>query len=129
MGQFFANLCGSTEKRVPLLNEIKESKSEIIKLQSTNDVYITIGIDVGGTNTDSCFIQNNEDGLNIISWAKSPTTKDITTGIINSIKMAALKIQDEFTKKVCQKYVWLLGYMLYIYYRYYLLSMHKMNVY
>ena len=38
-----------------------------------------IGIDVGGTNTDAVLM----DGRNVIGWAKSPTTRDVSSGITN----------------------------------------------
>jgi len=42
-----------------------------------------LGIDVGGTNTDAVII---DDRFNLISKIKTPTTKDVTTGIYNAIK-------------------------------------------
>ena len=41
-----------------------------------------LGIDVGGTNTDAVLM----DGAALRGWAKSPTTKDVSTGIITVIK-------------------------------------------
>ena len=41
-----------------------------------------IGIDVGGTNTDAVLM----DGTNLIAQMKSPTTSDITSGILTSIE-------------------------------------------
>jgi N-methylhydantoinase A/oxoprolinase/acetone carboxylase beta subunit len=41
-----------------------------------------IGIDVGGTNTDAVLM----DGQTVVSWHKTPTTPDVTTGIINALK-------------------------------------------
>ena len=41
-----------------------------------------IGIDVGGTNTDAVLM----DGRNVVAWTKSPTTSDVTSGIINALK-------------------------------------------
>lgn len=38
-----------------------------------------IGIDVGGTNTDAVLM----DGRKVIGWAKSPTTRDVSSGITN----------------------------------------------
>ncbi len=38
-----------------------------------------IGIDVGGTNTDAVLI----DSRTVIGWAKSPTTRDVSSGITN----------------------------------------------
>lgn len=40
-----------------------------------------LGVDVGGTNTDSVLV----DGNKILSWHKSPTTQDISSGIVNSV--------------------------------------------
>jgi N-methylhydantoinase A/oxoprolinase/acetone carboxylase beta subunit len=41
-----------------------------------------IGIDVGGTNTDAVLM----DGTDLIAQVKSPTTADITSGILTSIE-------------------------------------------
>lgn len=41
-----------------------------------------IGIDVGGTNTDAVLM----DGRKVVSWYKTPTTSDVTSGIINALK-------------------------------------------
>lgn len=40
-----------------------------------------IGVDVGGTNTDAVLMN----GDRVLSWAKSPTTADVSTGIQTSI--------------------------------------------
>lgn len=40
-----------------------------------------IGIDVGGTNTDAVLMDERK----VVSWHKTPTTPDVTTGIINSL--------------------------------------------
>ncbi|XP_057316586.1 uncharacterized protein LOC130657611 [Hydractinia symbiolongicarpus] len=44
----------------------------------------TIGVDVGGTNTDVAII----DGTKVIGWSKSSTTEKITDGVINAIESA-----------------------------------------
>ena len=44
-----------------------------------------IGIDVGGTNTDAVLI---EDGK-VVRAVKAPTSEDVTTGILNSLKASA----------------------------------------
>ena len=41
-----------------------------------------IGIDVGGTNTDIVLM----DGREVLAWHKTPTTADVTTGIVNSLE-------------------------------------------
>ena len=40
-----------------------------------------IGIDVGGTNTDAVLM----DGRSVVGWAKSPTTRDVSSGITNAL--------------------------------------------
>ncbi|MGL5348025.1 MAG: hydantoinase/oxoprolinase N-terminal domain-containing protein [Peptostreptococcaceae bacterium] len=42
-----------------------------------------IGIDVGGTNTDACILDEN---LNVIHSVKMPTTNDVESGIYNALK-------------------------------------------
>jgi N-methylhydantoinase A/oxoprolinase/acetone carboxylase beta subunit len=41
-----------------------------------------IGIDVGGTNTDAVLM----DGRQVVSWHKTPTTSDVTSGIISALR-------------------------------------------
>ena len=41
-----------------------------------------IGIDVGGTNTDAVLM----DGLNIVTSSKTPTTADVTGGILSAVR-------------------------------------------
>ena len=41
-----------------------------------------IGIDVGGTNTDAVLM----DGKTVVSWTKTPTTRNVTDGIIAALK-------------------------------------------
>ena len=45
---------------------------------------IRVGVDVGGTNTDAVVMK----GKNFLGGAKSPTTKDILTGVENAIQAA-----------------------------------------
>ncbi len=40
-----------------------------------------VGIDVGGTNTDAVLM----DGRKVLGWAKSPTTRDVSSGISNAL--------------------------------------------
>ena len=42
---------------------------------------IRIGVDVGGTNTDAVVMQSDK----FLGGAKSPTTKDILSGVKNAI--------------------------------------------
>jgi N-methylhydantoinase A/oxoprolinase/acetone carboxylase beta subunit len=41
-----------------------------------------IGIDVGGTNTDAVLMQGQE----VVEWVKTPTTADVTAGIITALQ-------------------------------------------
>jgi len=41
-----------------------------------------IGIDVGGTNTDAVLIEGNM----VLAGVKSPTTQDVMTGVVNSVR-------------------------------------------
>ena len=43
---------------------------------------LRIGIDVGGTNTDAVLMK----GTNVISWYKTPTTHDVSSGITTVLK-------------------------------------------
>jgi N-methylhydantoinase A/oxoprolinase/acetone carboxylase beta subunit len=46
-----------------------------------------IGIDVGGTNTDSVILQ----GDNVLAWHKTPTTSDIQEGVERAIEQVVKK--------------------------------------
>jgi N-methylhydantoinase A/oxoprolinase/acetone carboxylase beta subunit len=48
-----------------------------------------IGIDVGGTNTDAVLM----DGRKVIGWAKSPTTRDVSSGITNVLNALLAQTQ------------------------------------
>ena len=52
-----------------------------------------IGIDVGGTNTDVVVMQNEK----VLLGVKNPTTEDVMTGVINSLKEVIEK--TEISKK------------------------------
>ncbi len=52
---------------------------------------IRIGVDVGGTNTDAVVMQSDE----FLGGAKSPTTKDILSGVENAIKEALHQAKTE----------------------------------
>jgi len=43
---------------------------------------ITIGVDVGGTNTDAVLLENNK----VIAKYKTATTDDVTYGIAEAVK-------------------------------------------
>src|SRR5438876_8128250 len=50
-----------------------------------------IGIDVGGTNTDAVLM----DGRRVVGWAKSPTTRDVSSGITNALTALLNQTQIE----------------------------------
>ena len=52
---------------------------------------IRIGVDVGGTNTDAVVMQSEK----FLGGAKSPTTKDILSGVENAIKAALNEAKTE----------------------------------
>jgi N-methylhydantoinase A/oxoprolinase/acetone carboxylase beta subunit len=54
-----------------------------------------IGIDVGGTNTDAVLLDNHN---NLLGGIKTPTTKDIGTGIFNAIEEVLLQANVEPSK-------------------------------
>lgn len=45
-------------------------------------MFMRLGIDVGGTNTDAVLLNGNQ----VLSWSKSPTTQNVTDGIIDVIQ-------------------------------------------
>ena len=78
-------------------------------MSTCNKIYIIIGIDVGGTNTDVAIRlssndddpsnDNNNNKLNVIASSKSATTKDIITGIVSSTKKALKIVYDLYKDK------------------------------
>src|ERR671932_2199290 len=50
---------------------------------------LRIGVDVGGTNTDAVVM----DGRALRAWAKTPTTPEVTGGIVASIKEALARAE------------------------------------
>ncbi|KAG6368882.1 hypothetical protein INS49_003100 [Diaporthe citri] len=57
-------------------------------MPDTSEVRV-VGVDVGGTNTDAVILNGNE----VIGWHKAPTTKDIHSGVTESI-IEALKMAN-----------------------------------
>lgn len=45
---------------------------------------IRVGIDVGGTNTDAVLMRGRE----VLHWVKTPTTADVTGGVLKALEMA-----------------------------------------
>lgn len=52
-------------------------------------VKVRIGIDVGGTNTDAALMRGNE----VICWVKTPTTQDVTGGVLSALEQIMTKGQ------------------------------------
>eukprot|EP01083_Nonionella_stella_P317329 1154758_1 len=62
--------------------------------------YITIGIDVGGTNTDVAIrLDTSDNTLNVIASAKRATTKDVTSGIVSAVKQCLKMVYDQYKGK------------------------------
>ena len=55
-------------------------------------MWLCIGVDVGGTNTDAVILKKNE----VLSSAKVPTTADVTSGITGAIHSALKELPKEF---------------------------------
>ena len=53
---------------------------------------ITIGVDVGGTNTDAVVLHRGE----VLSWSKHSTTPDVTSGVAQAIRQALGKLPPEY---------------------------------
>ena len=51
----------------------------------------TIGVDVGGTNTDVAILS---DSGNVIAWSKTPTTHCITACVVDAIKLALCNVAE-----------------------------------
>ena len=52
-------------------------------------VKVRIGIDVGGTNTDAALMRGDE----VICWVKTPTTQDVTGGVLSALEQIMTKGQ------------------------------------
>src|ERR671927_103572 len=50
---------------------------------------LRVGVDVGGTNTDAVVM----DGQQLRAWAKTPTTHDVTSGIVASVREALCRAE------------------------------------
>lgn len=55
-------------------------------------MWLCIGVDVGGTNTDAVILRKKD----VLSSAKVPTTADITSGITGAISSALRELPEEF---------------------------------
>lgn len=61
-------------------------------------MWLCIGVDVGGTNTDAVILRKNE----VLSSAKVPTTADVTSGITGAIRSALRELPEEFQPNPAQ---------------------------
>lgn len=56
-----------------------------------------IGVDVGGTNTDSVLLDSAEltgPSQGVLAWDKSPSTRDVSVGIVSAIQALFLQRKD-----------------------------------
>lgn len=60
---------------------------------------LTIGVDVGGTNTDAVIINQSE----VVCSAKTPTTQDVTSGLETAIRKAIQNLPSEFKNNNIQR--------------------------
>ena len=58
------------------------------------DLTVTIGIDVGGTNTDAVVLDKSTGTAKVLSAVKTSTTADITSGVREAIRLVLLKLAD-----------------------------------
>lgn len=61
-------------------------------------MWLCIGVDVGGTNTDAVILRRSE----VLSSAKVPTTADVTSGITGAIRSALGELPEEFQPNPAQ---------------------------
>ena len=61
---------------------------------------VVVGVDVGGTNTDAVVIAVNEDPPQVLSSAKSSTTRDVTSGIQRAIAIAITDAKPSNTQRL-----------------------------
>ena len=64
---------------------------------------VVIGIDVGGTNTDAVVVDKSARNARVLSAAKTLTTADITSGVKEAIRLALLKLEDQFEELAVQQ--------------------------
>ncbi|XP_035686515.1 uncharacterized protein LOC118422835 [Branchiostoma floridae] len=51
----------------------------------------SIGVDVGGTNTDAVVLQGDQ----VVSWIKQVTTADVTTGVARAVRAVLVQLKDK----------------------------------
>lgn len=55
-------------------------------------MFLCIGVDVGGTNTDAVILKGQE----LLCWSKVPTTSDVTSGVVSAIKEVMTKLPEPY---------------------------------
>ncbi|KAI5306743.1 hypothetical protein KEM55_008516, partial [Ascosphaera atra] len=56
-------------------------------MAASNHPYLAIGVDVGGTNTDSVLLDTSKSGTDaVIAWNKTPTASNVTLGVQSTLK-------------------------------------------
>ena len=61
-------------------------------------MWLCIGVDVGGTNTDAVILRKKE----VLCSAKVPTTGDVTSGVTEAIRSALQKLPQEYQPNPAQ---------------------------
>lgn len=56
---------------------------------------LTIGVDVGGTNTDAAVVKNTD----VVCSGKTPTTADVTSGLETAINIAINNLPNEYGRQ------------------------------
>lgn len=69
-----------------------------MKTYNISNMWLCIGVDVGGTNTDAVILRRSE----VLSSAKVPTTADVTSGITGAIRSALGELPEEFQPNPAQ---------------------------
>ena len=64
-----------------------------------------IGVDVGGTNSDAVVVSPSPSGssFDVVSWAKSATTDDVTGGVADVVKKALDELPDTHKGKTVNR--------------------------
>ncbi|RFU24482.1 hypothetical protein B7463_g11857, partial [Scytalidium lignicola] len=61
----------------------------MVAIRKTPSSHLRLGVDVGGTNTDSVLLdysQRDSPNRGVIAWFKTPTTPDVTDGIETAVR-------------------------------------------
>ena len=81
--------------------DVSEDIQHVIHLvqQPPKTMHLTIGVDVGGTNTDAVIIKQSE----VICSAKTPTTEDVTSGLETAIRNALHNLPSDYNSNDIQR--------------------------